>query len=112
MYFAWDFLVGKMGLGQAEQNRTLNCTYDQLFVLHCTADWGQHGLSIVNKSQKMLEDDGNGLAPSFLLVSINVASVKLKKKHTKQFHKFLCKLLAGKIDKPKHKNGSLYTDNL
>jgi hypothetical protein len=72
MYFAWDFLVGKMGLGQAEQNRTLNCTYDQLFVLHCTADWGQHGLSIVNKSQKMLEDDGNGLAPSFLLVSINV----------------------------------------
>jgi hypothetical protein len=34
------------------------------FLLHCTctADWRKHGFSIVNKSQKMLEDDGNGLA--------------------------------------------------
>ena len=51
----------------AKLNKTVHSTVymiDQLFLLHCTrtADWGQHGLSIVNKSQKMLEDDGNGLA--------------------------------------------------
>ena len=66
------YLVGKMGLGQAEQNCSLNCTYDQLFVLHCTVDWHQHGLSIVNKSQKMWENYGNGLACLFLLLSKNV----------------------------------------
>ena len=54
------------------KNGSPYCTYDQLFVLHYAADWRQLDLSIVNKSQKMLEDDGNGLAPSFLLVSINV----------------------------------------
>ena len=29
-----------MGLGQAEQDCTLNCTYDQLFLLHCTGQGG------------------------------------------------------------------------
>jgi hypothetical protein len=29
-----DYLVDKMDLGQAKQNCTLNCTYDQLFVLY------------------------------------------------------------------------------
>jgi hypothetical protein len=78
----WDFLAGKIGLGQAKQNCTLTCTYDQVFEVHCTADWGTHGLSIENKSQKMLEDDGNGLGPSFLLVSINVRKQgPLKGKH-------------------------------
>ena len=51
----------------AKLNRTVHSTVhmiDQLFLLHCTctADWRKHGFSIVNKSQKMLEDDGNGLA--------------------------------------------------
>ena len=48
-------MVDKIDLGQAEQNCSLNCTYDQLFVLHCTADWRKHGLSIVNKFQKVCE---------------------------------------------------------
>ena len=74
MYFAWG-LFASVKWAWAELNKTVHPTVhmiDQLFLLHCTADWGQHGLRIVNKSQKMLEDDGNGLAPSFLLVSINV----------------------------------------
>ena len=37
-----QYLVGEMGLGQAVQDCTLICTYDQLFELHCTADWHQH----------------------------------------------------------------------
>ena len=31
-------LIGEMDLGQAVQDCTLICTYDQLFELHCTAD--------------------------------------------------------------------------
>ena len=46
------YLVGEMVLGQAVQDCTLICTYDQLFELHCTADLHQHCQQFKEELQK------------------------------------------------------------
>ena len=49
-----NYLVSKMGLGQAEQNCRLCVNMFSYFLLHCAATWHQPGLSIVNQFQKSL----------------------------------------------------------
>ena len=49
LFYGW-----RNGLGHSctVQDCKLKCTYGQMFELHCTADWHQHGLSMANNSKK------------------------------------------------------------
>jgi hypothetical protein len=58
-----------MGLGQAEQDCTLNCTYDQLFVLHCTSM-----ASVLSTNQR-----GTSSLPAHILLLELRAVEKLRK---------------------------------
>ena len=53
MYFAWDLLVGKWAW--AKLKKSVHSTVHMISCLYCTVQLTG------DKTQKMLEDDGNGL---------------------------------------------------
>ena len=52
------YLVGVTGLGQTVEDCALICIYDQLFKLHCKADWLQHCQQFKGSSQILLLELG------------------------------------------------------